>query len=262
MLDKVGPFEPGQPVRAAWLQTMLVALKKLMNFTAVPPLRFIDTPSGIGLALGNIAEAKRFKVKSLISLTKSTPSLKLIGICKEVTRDGTEMTGDVPVWLRPDVKTEDIILALKPVTGTGVTYTTDEISGFMGTPGDEDSLVGDTFLGGDEATTLTVAVMWMQPEACSPGNFAVKVEKTSGSNSTSPSTTASYGYTARLIAWTGSGTSVDFELGTSLAPNKPREKGDRGFQSGTTGYGIAFYAGSTLVLWDAGETVGGEECEE
>src|SRR4051812_36360960 len=82
------------------------------------------------------------------------------------------------------------------------------------------------------------------------GFFPVKVEKTGGSDGDA-TTIASWTYTVRRQQWTGSGTSADFELGTVMAPVKPRPKGPMIFQADDTGYGVGFYDESgNFQLWD------------
>lgn len=90
--------------------------------------------------------------------------------------------------------------------------------------------------------------------------FAVKVQQTGGSNGTD-TTTATYTYTVRTLPWNG--TSGGETLGTNVPVSRPRPNGLMTVQAGSTGYGLAFRDGSTLILWDAGEvpdtTV---DCEE
>lgn len=81
-----------------------------------------------------------------------------------------------------------------------------------------------------------------------PNPFPVKVTQTGGSNGTG-TTAASYTYTVTTLG--------DIQLGTSIAQEKPRENGS--VTAGTKG--IAYYDGTTLKLWDAGEKYGSsEEC--
>lgn len=89
------------------------------------------------------------------------------------------------------------------------------------------------------------------------GLFPVKVEKTGGANGTN-TTAATYTYTVRSIAWNG--TNGGTTLGTGVAVSRPRMNGAVTFQSGSTGYGIAFMDGNTLVLWDAGEKLNTAGC--
>jgi hypothetical protein len=91
------------------------------------------------------------------------------------------------------------------------------------------------------------------------GMFPVKVEKTSGAQGTD-TTTAEFVYTVRTLAWNG--TSGGETLGTDVPLSRPREIGFVTAQAGSTGYGVAFYDGLTLRLWDAGEIYGTEECPE
>jgi hypothetical protein len=91
------------------------------------------------------------------------------------------------------------------------------------------------------------------------GMFPVKVQQTGGSNGTD-TTAATYTYTVRTLAWNG--TSGGETLGTGVALSRPREIGFVTVQAGSTGYGVAFYDGLTLRLWDAGEIYGTEECPE
>jgi hypothetical protein len=81
--------------------------------------------------------------------------------------------------------------------------------------------------------------------------FAVKVEKTGGSDGTS-TTAASWTYTVKDLAGTS--------LGTAVAQSRPRPNGKMTFQTGSSGYGTAFYDGATLKLWDAGEVEGTGAC--
>jgi hypothetical protein len=74
--------------------------------------------------------------------------------------------------------------------------------------------------------------------------FPVKVEQTGGANGTS-TTPASYTYTVRSL-----GAVV---LGTGVVVSRPRDDGAVTVQSGSSGYGVAFYDGTALKLWDAGE---------
>lgn len=84
--------------------------------------------------------------------------------------------------------------------------------------------------------------------AAGPGGqapmFPVKVEKTGGSNGTA-TTAASYTYTVRSLAGD--------VLGTGVSLARPRPAGAMVHQTGSSGYGLAFYDGTTLKLWDAGE---------
>lgn len=100
---------------------------------------------------------------------------------------------------------------------------------------------------------------WFQAPPNPAATFAVKVEQTGGSNGTD-TTTASYTYTVRTLPWNG--TSGGETLGTNVPVSRPRENGFVTVQAGSTGYGLAFYDGSTLRLWDAGEIYGTEECPE
>lgn len=77
------------------------------------------------------------------------------------------------------------------------------------------------------------------------GLFPVKVQKDGGSDG-SASTAASWTYTVRDL---GGNT-----LGTTIAVVCPRPNGKMTYQSGSSGYGLAFYDGGTLKLWSAGET--------
>jgi hypothetical protein len=83
------------------------------------------------------------------------------------------------------------------------------------------------------------------------GLFAVKVEKDGGSNGDA-ATAASYTYTVRTL--------YGRQLGTAVGQSRPRPKGTATYQAGSDGYGLAFWEGDTLILWDAGEIVGTETC--
>jgi hypothetical protein len=80
------------------------------------------------------------------------------------------------------------------------------------------------------------------------GLFPVKVTQTGGSNG-NKTTAASYTYTVNDLN--------NDQLGTSIALAKSRPYGL--VTAGST-YGLAFYDGSTLKLWDAGEYPGSGGC--
>ena len=111
----------------------------------------------------------------------------------------------------------------------------------------------------DENAGDGVQVFWFLATSNPSSTFAVKVEQTGGSNGTD-TTTASYTYTVRTLPWNG--TSGGETLGTGVVVSRPREIGFVTVQAGSTGYGVAFYDGLTLRLWDAGEIYGTEECPE
>ncbi len=76
--------------------------------------------------------------------------------------------------------------------------------------------------------------------------FFVKVQKDGGADGTSTSA-ASWTYTVRTL-------DASSTLGTSVEVVRPRNAaGKVDYQSGSTGYGVAFWDGNTLKLWDAGE---------
>jgi formylglycine-generating enzyme required for sulfatase activity len=99
--------------------------------------------------------------------------------------------------------------------------------------------------------------VWEFTVSGSAGLFPVKVQQTGGSNGTN-TTAATYTYTVRSIAWNGS--TGGSTLGTGVAVTRPRMNGAVTVQSGSTGYGVAFMDGSTLVLWDAGEKLNTAGC--
>lgn len=84
-----------------------------------------------------------------------------------------------------------------------------------------------------------------RPQTVRLWTFPVTVEKDGGANGTA-TTVATYTYTVR----TPDGVTT---LGTAVALTRPRAKGMVIFQPSNTGYGLAFYRGTTLILWDAGE---------
>jgi hypothetical protein len=87
------------------------------------------------------------------------------------------------------------------------------------------------------------------------GVFPVKVQQTGGA--AYPPT---FTYTVRTLQWNGaSGGEI---LGTSVSLARPRPDIAMIAQPGSTGYGIAFYDGTTLQLWDAGEVIDTETCPE
>jgi len=78
--------------------------------------------------------------------------------------------------------------------------------------------------------------------------FAVTVTQTGGSNG-SKTSAASYTYTVKTLDGTTIGTSV------ALAKTRPY-----GLVTAGSSYGLAFYDGTTLKLWDAGEYPGSGGC--
>lgn len=74
--------------------------------------------------------------------------------------------------------------------------------------------------------------------------FPVTVEKTGGSDGTA-TTTASWTYTVKNL--------LGQTIGTGVAVTRPRPNGKMTYQAGSAGFGLAFYSGTTLKLWDAGE---------
>jgi hypothetical protein len=85
--------------------------------------------------------------------------------------------------------------------------------------------------------------------------FPVKVEKTAGDPFP-----ATFVYTVRTLPWNG--TSGGEVLGTNVPPSRPRPNISMIAQGGSVGYGIAFYDGDTLILWDAGEVIDTDACPE
>ena len=79
--------------------------------------------------------------------------------------------------------------------------------------------------------------------------FPVLVEKTGGSNGVG-TTRATWTYTMRDVS-----SFATMGASTTLSPQKPRDPGPLTYQSGTSGYGVAFYSGSNTLLWDAGESL-------
>lgn len=83
--------------------------------------------------------------------------------------------------------------------------------------------------------------------------FPVTVQQSGGSNGT-VSTPASYTYDVTSL--TGAA------LGSAVPLARPRPNGAVIYQSGSAGYGVAFYDGLTLKLWDAGEVPDTDACVE
>ena len=106
----------------------------------------------------------------------------------------------------------------------------------------------------DENAGDGVQVFWFIAPTTPDATFAVKVEQTGGSGTP----TANFTYTVRTLPWNG--TSGGATLGTGVAVSRPRPAMAMIAQSGSTGYGIAFYDGATLRLWDAGEVIDVEGC--
>jgi hypothetical protein len=108
-------------------------------------------------------------------------------------------------------------------------------------------------LRGDGVTNNPTSIVITQPRErdrlprrLTSGLFAVRVEQTGGSDGTS-STAASWTYTVRDVSST-------VTLGTVVAVARPRPNGLMTYQSGSDGFGVAFYDDDgTLKLWDAGE---------
>jgi hypothetical protein len=80
--------------------------------------------------------------------------------------------------------------------------------------------------------------------------FPVKVEKTGGSDG-STTTAASWTYTVRSMAWTGTAGGVTLAEGAEQI--RPRPNGSMKFQTGSTGVGVAYREDGEVKLWDAGE---------
>lgn len=108
-------------------------------------------------------------------------------------------------------------------------------------------------LRGDGVTNNPTSIVITQPRVRdnlarrqASGLFAVRVEQTGGSDGNS-TTAASWTYTVRDVSST-------VTLGTVVAVARPRPNGLMTYQSGSTGFGVAFYDDDgTLKLWDAGE---------
>lgn len=83
---------------------------------------------------------------------------------------------------------------------------------------------------------------------CSPVLFVVTVTQVGGSNGTQ-STAASYTYDVKDL--------LGNTLATAVALARPRPNGA---VSAGNGYGLAFYDGNSLKLWDAGEIPGSGHC--
>ena len=96
----------------------------------------------------------------------------------------------------------------------------------------------------DENAGDGVQVFWFIAPTTPDATFAVKVEVLAGSQGTN-TTPATYTYIVRSLAGA--------TLGTGIAQSRPRPNGRVTFQAGAGGYGVAFYDGTTLRLWDAGE---------
>jgi len=108
-------------------------------------------------------------------------------------------------------------------------------------------------LRGDGVTNNPTSIVITQPRIRdnlarrqASGLFAVRVEWTGGSDGNS-TTAASWTYTVRDVSGTAT-------LGTVVGVERPRPNGKMTYQSGSTGFGVAFYDDDgTLRLWDAGE---------
>jgi hypothetical protein len=81
--------------------------------------------------------------------------------------------------------------------------------------------------------------------------FPVKIAYDGGDDGTG-TTAAAYTYTVTSLGGT--------ELGTGISVVKPRPNGSMTYQTGDDAYGVAFYDGTDLKLWDAGELPGTTEC--
>ena len=92
--------------------------------------------------------------------------------------------------------------------------------------------------------------------AAQPTLFAVKITKTGGADGTS-TTQATWSYTVKDLLGVTLGTSVN--LRNTANGNRPN--GKTTFQSADS-YGLAFYDGATLVLWDAGEVPTVDTCSD
>jgi len=84
-----------------------------------------------------------------------------------------------------------------------------------------------------------------------PHTFGVKVTKDGGSAG-NKTTQCSFTYTVKDLAGN--------TLATAKSPSRPRPLKGAMDPPADNSYGLAFYDGSTLVLWDAGETLDVEAC--
>lgn len=136
-----------------------------------------------------------------------------------------------------------------PLSGTTSVNPAYEINGRQGFPASFQVLMWQ-----EQANNGEIAFWFVAPNSY----FPVKVEKDGGSDGTA-SSAATYTYTVRTLPWNGS--SGGATLGTSVVVSNPRDNGAVIFQTGSVGYGEAFYDGSTLRLWDAGEKYATYDCE-
>lgn len=136
-----------------------------------------------------------------------------------------------------------------PLSGTTTSNQAYEINGRQGFPANYQVLMWQ-----ERANDGSFAYFFAAPNSY----FPVKIEKTSGSDGTA-SAPAGWLYTVRTLPWNG--TSGGATLGTGVGLSRPRPNGGMIFQTGSVGYGEAFYDGSTLRLWDAGEVPATYDCD-
>lgn len=114
----------------------------------------------------------------------------------------------------------------------------------------DNQFIGVTRSGGATVRLMIDAVLARIPKPSATSLFLVKVTKDGGSNG-NKTTAATWTYTVKNLA--GS------TIGTTVALTRPRPYGTATYQAADS-YGIAFYDGATLKLWDAGEIYGTGGC--
>lgn len=128
-----------------------------------------------------------YRANSLVSLANSGEFV--IWKCRSVAPDGTEGTTEVPIWTRPDVCVDDVILGLSVETGLSFTETAN-------------------------SQTVTTDVHVMQPGADTNSPFKVYLAQNGGSNG-NKTTDCTYTYDAYIAATPQNATT---KIGSTLSP--------------------------------------------
>lgn len=125
-----------------------------------------------------------------------------------------------------------------------------------------DVVAGPGLLANRKGNSVTLQLA-SRPQPRGYGFFPVKIECENPTDTGDATSAASFVYTVRQQAWNGSGTSADYEYGTSVAPTRPRPTvGRMKAQAGDQGIGQAYYdENGGFHLYDAGEVMDFEPCE-
>lgn len=131
-----------------------------------------------------------------------------------------------------------------PLSGTTSVNPAYEINGRQGFPANYQVLMWQ-----EQANDGSIVYWFVAPNSM----FPVTVERTGGLDG-NVSTKATWTYTVRSLIG-------GVTLGSNVSVSRPRPYGSMVYQFGSSGYGVAFYDGAILRLWDAGEVEATYDCE-